>query len=50
MMCGLPGSGKTYFVEKYVEENPDKNYSVLGASALMQRMKVRVGNQNFNSI
>ena len=41
-MCGLPGSGKTHYVENFVKENPDKNYSVLGTSSLMKRMKVSI--------
>ena len=40
MMCGLPGSGKTYYVDNLVKENPEKNYSILGTNALMKHMKV----------
>lgn len=40
MLVGLPGSGKTSWVNKHVEENPDKRYYVIGTSALINKMKV----------
>jgi len=40
MLIGLPGSGKTTWVNKHVEENPDKRYNVIGTSVLLERMKV----------
>ena len=40
MMIGLPGSGKTTWVNDQVEKNPEKRYNVIGTSALIERMKV----------
>ena len=40
MMIGLPGSGKTTWVEKHVAAHPEKRYNVIGASVLQERMKV----------
>ncbi|XP_050722479.1 heterogeneous nuclear ribonucleoprotein U-like protein 1 isoform X2 [Eriocheir sinensis] len=40
MMVGLPGAGKTTWVEKYCRENVNKKYNVLGTNALIDRMKV----------
>lgn len=40
MMCGLPGSGKTHWVQDYLKENPDKKYTVLGNSFLLNKMTV----------
>ena len=42
MMIGLPGSGKTTWVNDQVEKNPEKRYNVIGTSALIERMKVRM--------
>merc|ERR1719462_488553 len=39
-MVGLPGSGKTYWVEKHVAENPDKNYNVISTSEMFKKMTV----------
>ena len=41
LLIGLPASGKTTWVNKHVEENPDKHFNVIGTAALVQRMKVR---------
>ncbi|XP_026482305.1 uncharacterized protein LOC113389492 [Ctenocephalides felis] len=39
MLCGLPGVGKTHWVEKWVREHPEKRYTVLGTHELVNRMK-----------
>lgn len=40
MMVGLPGAGKTTWVEKYIKENLEKKYYVLGTNFLIDKMKV----------
>jgi len=40
MMVGLPGSGKTTWVEKHVEENPDKQYNVISTTTMIGKMTV----------
>lgn len=40
MMCGLPGSGKTTWANKFVAENFEKKFNVLGTNAFLQKMKV----------
>lgn len=40
MMCGLPGAGKTYWVNNYVKEHAEKRYNVLGTNNLIDKMKV----------
>lgn len=39
-MVGLPGAGKTYWVDKYVTENQDKMYNVLGTNSIIDKMRV----------
>ena len=40
MLIGLPGCGKTTWVNKFIEENPDKKYDVIGTATLIEKMKV----------
>ena len=42
MMVGLPGSGKTTWVNNQVNNNLDKKYNVLGTNSIMEKMKVYV--------
>lgn len=39
-MVGLPGAGKTYWVNKQVTENADKRYNVLGTNTIIDKMRV----------
>lgn len=45
MMIGLSGAGKTKWVQEWVAQHPEKQYVVLGASALIDRMKVSGGSE-----
>uniref|UniRef100_A0A1L8DCX0 Putative heteroproteinous nuclear ribonucleoprotein u-like protein 1 n=1 Tax=Nyssomyia neivai TaxID=330878 RepID=A0A1L8DCX0_9DIPT len=38
MMIGLPGAGKTHWVTKWNEENPEKLYNIIGNKYLYDRM------------
>lgn len=40
MMCGLPGSGKTTWANKFTTENPDHKFNIIGTNAFLERMKV----------
>jgi len=39
-MVGLPACGKTYWAMKHMEENPRKNYLLLGTNTVIDQMKV----------
>ena len=40
MLIGLPGCGKTTWVNKFVQEQGDKKYDVIGTATLIEKMKV----------
>lgn len=42
MMCGLPGAGKTHWVKEWVEKNPEKRYTVIGNTQLLEKMTVKL--------
>ena len=44
MMIGLPGCGKSSWVEKHVTENADKQYNVVSTSTMINKMTVSVNN------
>uniref|UniRef100_A0A0K0EY96 SAP domain-containing protein n=1 Tax=Strongyloides venezuelensis TaxID=75913 RepID=A0A0K0EY96_STRVS len=40
MTVGLPGSGKTTWVRKYLRDNPDGHWRVISSDALLQQMRI----------
>jgi len=40
MMIGLPGCGKTTWVDNYVAENPEKQYNVVSTTTMINKMTV----------
>ncbi|XP_040156586.1 heterogeneous nuclear ribonucleoprotein U-like protein 2 [Anopheles arabiensis] len=40
MMIGLPGSGKTTWVQNYLKENADTSFTLLSIDSLLENMKV----------
>ncbi|KAF7268295.1 hypothetical protein GWI33_018563 [Rhynchophorus ferrugineus] len=47
LMIGLSGSGKTHWVNQFVETNKDKTYTIIGNDSVFQRMTV--DGQSFKS-
>lgn len=43
VMVGLPGSGKDYWIERFLEQNPDKTYHVASTDAIIETMAAAVG-------
>jgi hypothetical protein len=41
MMIGLPGAGKTTWMNNYTQENAESWYNILGTNILMDRMEVK---------
>lgn len=53
MMCGLPGAGKTHWVKEWVAKNPEKRYTVIGNTQLLEKMTVKqstVAKKNYDKI
>ena len=46
MMVGLPGSGKTTWVDNHVKENADKHYNVISTSEMFKKMTVSSSKSN----
>lgn len=40
MMCGLPSSGKTTWVENHMNENRAKHFHLIGNEAIMDKMAI----------
>lgn len=40
MMCGLPSSGKTSWVEKFMNDNRAKHFHLIGNEAIMDKMSI----------
>lgn len=41
LMVGMPGVGKTTWLKKHVEENPEKRYTILGTLNILDRMRIK---------
>ena len=44
MLIGMPGCGKTTWVNKYLETHSDKKFDVIGTATLIDKMKVIIPN------
>ncbi len=44
-MVGLPGSGKSVWVERHCAINTDKKYVVLSTNNIINQMKVNIENK-----
>jgi GTPase SAR1 family protein len=42
MMVGLPGAGKSFWVEQHCAINTDKKYVVLSTNKMINQMKVNI--------
>ena len=40
MMVGLPGCGKTFWINRHLSRNPDKDVRVIGPYQILERMLV----------
>lgn len=40
LMVGLPGAGKTHWVNEFLKEHPEKRYNVISMGTLFNQMKV----------
>jgi hypothetical protein len=44
MLIGLPGIGKTKWAEEYSKSNPEKQFSIVGISSILEKMKASILN------
>ncbi|XP_078495400.1 heterogeneous nuclear ribonucleoprotein U-like protein 1 isoform X2 [Ciona intestinalis] len=40
MLCGLPGSGKTFYANQQLVDKPEMGFNILGTKSVVDRMKV----------
>ncbi len=43
VMVGLPGSGKDYWIERYIQSNPGKDYHVVSSDAIIEAIAAAQG-------
>lgn len=39
-MVGLPNSGKSTWVQKYIDSHPEKHYNIIGVNQVLERCRV----------